>query len=122
MVAPSGIVRAERRSKPRIPAFFAVELSSDAKQGRCGVTRNASHRGLLIVTPSKFSAEERIDLAVHAENTAARLRGRIVRVDENPARSSELWRYRLAVELEEPLPEELLAFADAKSASMKAAG
>jgi hypothetical protein len=121
MAATSGIVRTERRSKPRIPAFFAVELSSDEKRGRCGVTRNASDRGLLIVTPSKFHAEERIELAVHAENAAAKLRGRVVRVDENSSRSPEVWRYRLAVELEEPLPSELLAFADSK-ASMKAAG
>lgn len=122
MVLESGVVRTERRSNPRIPAFFAVELSSEAKRGRCGVTRNASGRGLLIVTPSKFNADDRIELALHAENKAARLRGRIVRIDENPPRSSEIWRYRLAVELEEPLPSELLAFADAKSAQMKVAG
>jgi hypothetical protein len=112
MSAESGIVRTERRTTPRIPAFFAVELSSDAKRGRCGVTRNASPNGLLIVTPSLFQADERLELSVHAEGIAAKLGGRVVRVDVNPPRSSELWRYRLAVELDEPLPGELLTVAE----------
>ncbi len=112
MVAESGIVRTERRIEPRIPAFFAVELSSPAKRGRCGVTRNASPTGLLIVTPSRFQADDRLELSVHAEGFAAKLAGRVVRVDENPARSSELWRYRLAVALDAPLPGELLAVAE----------
>jgi hypothetical protein len=120
MVVESGIVRTERRSNPRISAFFAVELSSEAKRGRCGVTRNASDRGLLIVTPSRFQPDDVLELSVHAENQSARLRGRIVRIDENSMRSPELWRYRLAVELDEPLPSELLAFADAKSAQLLA--
>ena len=113
MVAESGIVRTERRTTPRIPAFFAVELSSTAKRGRCGVTRNASPSGLLIVTPSRFRPDDRLEVSVHAEGLAARLAGRVVRIDENSPRSSELWRYRLAVELDEPLPGQLLALAEA---------
>ncbi len=122
MIVESGIVRTERRTTPRIPAFFAVELSSPAKRGRCGVTRNASPSGLLIVTPSRFQPDERLELSVHAEGFAAKLGGRVVRIDENPPKSSELWRYRLAVALDEPLPGELLAVAENDPLVARAAG
>jgi hypothetical protein len=112
MPAESGIVRTERRSEPRIPAYFAVEMSSDAKRGRCGVTRNASHQGLLVITPSRFHENDRLELAVHADGIAAKVTGRIVRIDENPPRSPELWRYRLGVELEQPLPVAILQIAE----------
>ncbi len=112
MLAESGVVRTERRSQPRIPAFFAVELSSEAKPGRYGVTRNASHQGLLVGTASRFQEEDRVELWVHAEDVEARLVGRVVRVDENPPRSPELWRWRLGIELEEPLPTRLLEIAE----------
>jgi hypothetical protein len=108
MAAESGVVRTERRNDKRIDAFFACELSSEAKKGRCGVTRNASHQGLLVVTPSRFEQSDRIELSLHADGLAKKVVGRIVRIDENGLRSSELWRYRLAIHLDEPLPEEML--------------
>jgi hypothetical protein len=94
-----------------MPVVLAVELSSKAKPGRCGVTRNASGKGLLIVTPSRFSVGDELDVSVHfpeARTHTGRVGGRVVRVEENGRDSAETWRYRLAVELEETLPGELL--------------
>jgi hypothetical protein len=98
-----------RRSAPRIPAILAVELSSSSKPGRCGVTRNASGTGLLIVTPSRFSVGDELKLAVHAGEQTGHVAARVVRVEENAKDSTEVWRYRLAVELDGTLPEALLA-------------
>ena len=98
----------DSRRVPRLPVILAVELSSKTKTGRCGVTRNASGKGLLIVTPSRFSVGDELDLAVHAGNTSGRASARVVRVEENGMDSSETWRYRLAVELDGTLPEDLL--------------
>jgi hypothetical protein len=109
MVSKDG---SERRTKPRVPAYFAVELSSSAKRMRCGVTRNASGLGLLVVTPSRFRPSDELEVAVHADGHRAQLKGRVVRVDENPVSSSELWRYRLGIALEEPLPADILACAE----------
>jgi hypothetical protein len=106
MVSKEG---SERRTKPRIPAYFAVEISSAAKRLRCGVTRNASGQGLLVVTPSRFKPNDELELAVHVEGYCAQVKGHVVRIDENPVSSSELWRYRLGIELDEPLPTELLS-------------
>jgi hypothetical protein len=108
MVAESGVVRSERRGNRRSPVFCAVELSSVAKPRRCGVTRNASDKGLLIVTPSRFAEGDRLDVSVYLRGAAAKVTGHVVRVDVNPATSNELWRYRLAVALDEPLPADLL--------------
>jgi hypothetical protein len=112
MVARDG---SERRTKPRIPAYIAVELSSATKPMRTGVTRNASRQGLLVVTPSRFKPADTLELNVHVPGFCATLKGRVVRVDENPISSSELWRYRLAIELDEPLPPELLDRAQRES-------
>jgi hypothetical protein len=105
----AGTVTDARRSAPRIPAILAVELSSSKKPGRCGVTRNASGTGLLIVTPSRFSVGDELKLSVHVGEQSGHVGARVVRVEENGKDSSEVWRYRLAVELDGTLPEALLA-------------
>jgi len=97
-----------RRRVPRVPVVLAVELSSAEKPRRCGVTRNASGTGLLIVTPSRFAVGERLALSVHVTDHAEHVEGRVVRVEENPASSVEMWRYKLAVELDDALSEEAL--------------
>ena len=102
-----------RRKTPRVPALAAVELSSKTKAGRCGVTRNASERGLLIVTPSHFVVGEELSLSLHMGGEQGNVRARVVRVEENGPASPEVWRYRLAVELDGALREELLDEAQA---------
>ena len=99
---------------PRLPVVLAVELSSKAKPGRCGVTRNASGKGLLIVTPSRFSVGDELDLALHVGKQSGRVGGRVVRVEENGRDSAEVWRYRLAVELQGELPNALIEEARAR--------
>ena len=111
MSAESGIVRTdrtERREVPRTAAVLAVGLASDTKQGRHGVTRDLSERGLLIVTPSHFARGERLSITVHAGGVGFDVRGRVIRVDENPVSSPELWRWRVGVALEGELPSDLI--------------
>jgi len=106
--------------QPRLPVVLAVELSSKSKPGRCGVTRNASGKGLLIVTPSRFSVGDELDVAVHVGERSGRASAKVVRVEENTKESCETWRYRLAVELEGALPEDLLEEASARAPFAKA--
>src|SRR3954463_15545831 len=94
--------------QPRLPVVLAVELSSTTKPGRCGVTLNASGKGLLIVTPSRFSVGDELKLAIHVGEQSGHVGARVVRVEENGKDSAEVWRYRLAVELDGALPEALL--------------
>ncbi len=100
--------REDRRGKPRKAAVLAVALESETKAGRHGVTRDLSSTGLLIVTPSHFVKGDVLTIKVHAGNVGINVRGRVMRVDENPVSSPELWRYRVGVQLEEPLPVTLV--------------
>lgn len=104
-----------RRRAARVPAILAVELSSKAKPGRCGITRNASGKGLLIVTPSRFTVGDQLDLSVHIGEHLGRASARVVRVEENGLESTETWRYRLAVELDGVLSEDLIEEARARA-------
>ncbi len=97
-------VREDRRGKPRRAAVLAVALESEKKPARHGVTRDVSANGLLIVTPSQFEKGDRLKIKVHAGKIGLDVVGRVTRVDENPISSPELWRYRIGVALDEPLP------------------
>ena len=108
---------ANARAFARLPAVFAVELSSKTKPGRCGVTRNASGKGLLIVTPSRFSVGDELELAVHVGAHSGHVAARVVRVEENGKTSTEVWRYRLAVELADTLSDALIQEAYAYGAN-----
>jgi hypothetical protein len=99
----------------RVPAFVAVELSSKTKPGRCGVTRNASGKGLLIATRSRFAVGDEVDVALHVGQRLGRTSARVVRVEENGRDSAEAWRFRLAVELDFELPQELIDEAHLRS-------
>jgi hypothetical protein len=102
-------VRDDRRDNPRTAAVLAVALESDTKGGRHGVTRDLSTKGLLIVTPSHFMKGDRLKIKVHAgAGAGVDVVGRVTRVDENPISSPELWRYRVGIELDEPLPVSLV--------------
>lgn len=98
----------QRRKSPRVPLVLAVELSSKEKPGRCGVTRNASDGGLLLVTPSRFEVGEQLSVAAFVGPYQSRIAARVVRVEENELGSAEVWRYRMALSLEKALPRELL--------------
>jgi len=101
-------VREDRRGKPRTAAVLAVALESETKPARHGVTRDLSANGLGIVTPSHFAKGDRLKIKVHAGRVGMDVVGRVARVDENPISSPELWRYRVGIALEEPLPDGIL--------------
>jgi hypothetical protein len=87
---------------------LSVDLESETKGGRLGVTRDLSATGLLIVTPSHFTKGDRLKIKVHAgAEVGVDVFGRVTRVDENPISSPELWRYRVGIELDKPLPVSL---------------
>lgn len=111
----------ERRRASRVPAFCAVELSSATKPKRAGVTRDASERGLRVVTPSRFQVGDELSLAVYMDGEEVRLSGRAVRIEENGYDSDEPWRYRLSIALDEEIPSRTLASAAESATRMRAA-
>lgn len=104
----SSSVQDDRREKPRTAAVLAVGLESETKDGRLGVTRDISAKGLLVVTASHFEKGDRLKITVHAGRVGVDLSGRVIRIDENPISSPELWRYRIGIELDAPMPTSLI--------------
>jgi hypothetical protein len=96
------MVAAERRIHSRQKAFYAVEIDAVTRKRRIGVTRDASERGLLIASPSRFEVGEALQLRVLVPNEGTRAVGaKVTRVEENGKSSPEMWRYRFAVQLDE---------------------
>jgi hypothetical protein len=93
----------DRRTAPRIPAIVLVELDAS---GRHGVTRDASDRGLLVSTRYRVSPGELLSVTIHGPTGPIRTLARVVRVDETPP--ADEWRYRVALELDEELPQEVI--------------
>lgn len=93
----------DRRTSERVEALVLVQLGSDE---RYGVTRDVSERGLLIATRSSFAPDDRIDIVVHDASGPVRATARVVRVVETPP--EETWRYRVALELDSPLPPHIV--------------
>jgi hypothetical protein len=91
-----------------VPAVLAVGLDTDKKQGRHGVTRDLSDTGLLVVTPSSFKPGDRVRVTVHACGEDVNVSGVVARVEENPVSSPELWRWRVGIALDTPLPSDFV--------------
>jgi hypothetical protein len=106
MAADPGTIRSDRRRAARTPAVLAVGLETNEKQGRHGVTRDLSAKGLLVVTASTFKLGDRVEVTVHAGSEGLNVIGHVRRVDENPVSSPELWRWRVGIELDAPLPRD----------------
>lgn len=108
MTADSGAARKDRRRAERTPAVLAVAIDTADKQNRHGVTRDLSATGLLVVTPSTFKLGDRVEVRVHAGGDGLSAVGHVARIDENPVSSPELWRWRVGIALERPLPPDFV--------------
>ncbi len=88
--------------------MLAVAIDTADKQNRHGVTRDLSATGLLVVTPSSFKLGDRVEVRVHAGGDGLSAIGHVARIDENPVSSPELWRWRVGIALEHPLPPDFV--------------
>lgn len=95
----------ERRAGERFEAIVVLQLDED---GRYGVTRDVSERGLLIATRQALRPGERLQVVVHAKDESLPRTARVVRVEKAPP--EEEWPFRVGLELDEPLPKEIIEF------------
>ena len=93
----------ERRTAERLEAMVIVQLD---EQGRYGVSRDVSERGLLIATREELRPEDRLQVVVHVKDQSLQRTARVVRVERTPP--TEEWPFRAALELDEPLPKEVI--------------
>ena len=93
----------DRRAAQRLEGLVLVRFDAE---GRHGVTRDVSEKGLRIATRSKFSVGDTIELTIYCTSGEVQVSGRVVRVQETPR--TEEWRYHIGVELSEPLRPEVI--------------
>ena len=93
----------ERRTSKRVDAFVIVQLDKD---GRHGVSRDVGERGLLVGTSEPWTVGDELEVTIGGPSTAIRTRARVVRVEETSP--EEAWSFRVALELEHPVPREIV--------------
>jgi hypothetical protein len=94
----------DKRLVPREPVHLVTEIELEGRQIGCGVSRDASGAGLLLLTQLQLApgSEVALKLYVPAEADARLLRASVVRCERIPAGESVVWDYRVAVSFYDP--------------------
>lgn len=108
----------DRRSNPRLSAFFPISFSTPERSDRIAMSKDASEKGLLFGTPSNLRVGDEVSLSfrILPDSDLTDLTARVVRAERVPSPVHALWRYLVAVELDQPLAlEEVSALRSASN-------
>ncbi len=92
-----------RRTAERVDAVVVLQLD---EKGSYGVTRDVSQRGLLLATRVELTPGDTLEVTVHANEQSFKRNARVVRVEKT--QPHEEWPFRVAMELDEAVPEAVL--------------
>lgn len=98
----------ERREHARTRIWFPVHLAAKDEVDVLGVCYDVSKTGILVSTATQVEqgAEVRVTLRIPPQDPIERtVRGRVVRSGRNEDDPDGIWRFRIALEFEEPIPE-----------------
>ncbi|HYP76491.1 MAG TPA: PilZ domain-containing protein [Polyangiaceae bacterium] len=97
----------DKRLVPREPVHLVTEIELDGRQVGCGVTRDASGAGLLLLTHLNLAqgSEVALRLYVPPEAEARLLRASVVRCERIATAEGIVWDYRVAVSFRDPPPD-----------------
>lgn len=98
----------ERREHARYRLWFPVQLSGESMQDGMAMGHNASQKGLLIACQTTLALGSRVKLTFQLSpqhKPQSTVEGRVVRSDPNTEDPYGLWPFRVAIELDEPVPE-----------------
>lgn len=93
----------EKRGVPREPVHLVAELELQGEQVGCGVSRDASGSGLLLLTHLNLEPGRKLvlKLFIPDESDARTLQATVVRCERIEARDV-VWDYRVALAFEQP--------------------
>jgi len=96
--------RNERRVAPRRKAYVVAEIEIDGAVVDCGVSRDASAKGLLLLSRGVIVPGSRITLRLFMPGKDDRrtLSALVVRCEKIPPKERELWSHRIAVSIVDP--------------------
>ena len=94
----------DKRGVPREPVHLVAEIEFDGGQVGCGVSRDASGAGFLLLTHLNLAAGSEIALRLYVprEADARLIKASVVRSERIPASERLVWDYRIAVSLHAP--------------------
>jgi hypothetical protein len=98
---------AERRQHHRYRVHLAVQIDTEGRKDRVGISQDASIHGMLLNTRSQFDIGEELDLKIHLPVTEdeASVRGHVVRMQAVDGKSPLPFRYLAAIAFERPVHE-----------------
>jgi hypothetical protein len=98
----------EKRATKREPVHFVAEIELDGQRLGCGVSRDASGVGLLLMTEAEpeIGSKVMLRLYVPGEDQPRVLQASVVHSEKIPIAERAVWAYRVGVKLEQP-PEDL---------------
>src|SRR5689334_12653248 len=95
--------RPERRRSPRYEAHVAVEIERPERR-HVAVTRDLSSGGVQVLARTRFSVGDTIRMRIcfpYEPASPQEVTGRVVRVHDVSVQESDVWEYRIAVQLDE---------------------
>jgi hypothetical protein len=98
----------EKRRAKREAAHFVAEIQLDNQRLGCGVSRDASGVGLLLMTDVEPAVGSGLILRLYVPREAQPrvLTATVVRCEKVPIAERGVWHYRVGVKLDQP-PEDL---------------
>jgi len=97
----------EKRTAHREPAHLVATIELDSKEIGCGVSRDASGAGFLLLTHVEIALGTEVVLRVYVprEEEPRRIEASVVRCERVPPAEGLVWDYRLAARLAHPAPD-----------------
>lgn len=96
----------DRRGDRRAPTCIPARIDTPRRDDRFAMTRDVSRTGALLATPSRLQIGEKATLIFHDGEKQRSVAARVVRLELNRNDMSGIWRYFVAVEFTQPLPDE----------------
>ena len=120
---PAMTTSSERRVATRRPAHLVAEIETGGERLGCGVSRDASASGMLLLARTDLSAGTRVLLRVWVpgEDEPRELDGEVVRRETMRPGDSPIWKYKIAVSLDAP-PVDLETIIDSLAGSTEDRG
>ena len=96
-----------RRTAERHAVYMGAEIEGAGDRARSAVTHDASATGLLLLTRAKLEAGQsvRVRIFFPGDVTPRIASGKVVRSEPLSADESTLWRVKVAIALDEPVPD-----------------
>jgi hypothetical protein len=97
----------DRRAAPREPAHLVTTIELDGRETGCGVSRDASGAGFLLLTHLDIRPATKLVLRVFVprEEEPRAIGATAIRSERIPPGEGLVWDYRVAVALENPSSE-----------------